>query len=89
MHSFCVIVALDSAQVNEELKEKLSKYKAHSSSCEPVSMRLICRAAKEMLLAHKRGQALVAATKMVSILLIIGEGYEKVFRENVLSLRRL
>lgn len=83
MYSACVSQALTNAGVHEEFVKKLLVFKAHFSSCDPAAQHLLQRAAEEMLLAARKSQSLIVATKLVSVLMLIGEGYEEIFKENV------
>ena len=87
MYSVCVAQALTKAGVHQEFVKKLLAFKAHCSSCDPAAQHLLKRAAEEMLLAARKNQSLIAATKLISILMLIGEGYKEIFKENVESLR--
>ena len=86
MEKECIKHVLHVASVNTDLKQKLLLYAPHKSSCHPIALKLLIRSCVEMMQAQKNGNYLLAATKLVSFLMILGEGYEIVFKENISSL---
>jgi hypothetical protein len=67
----------------DELKGLLLGFASAQMLCHPCSKLLIQRGTEEMMKAAKEGMMDVAAVKLWSVLMLLKEGFEVVFAENL------